>query len=120
MAVSDEFREQIEDLLTPLVSSLRTKRMFGGLGFWSGSHFFALIDDDVLYFKVDESNRRDFEARGMPPFCPYGEPGPVMNYYQVPGDVLTDLKQLRDWTTKSVAVAKNKPKRERHRKKKPT
>jgi DNA transformation protein len=37
---------------------------------------------DTLYFKVDESNRPEFEARGMGPFRPYGEDGEVMQYYR--------------------------------------
>ena len=39
--------------------------MFGGVGIYAGDLFFALIDDDTLYFKVDDSNRSDFEKRDM-------------------------------------------------------
>ena len=35
-------------------------------------------DSDILYFKADESNRPDYEARGMGPFQPYGEDGETM------------------------------------------
>jgi len=34
--------------------------MFGGVGIYCGDLFFGLIDDDTLYFKVDDSNRSDF------------------------------------------------------------
>ena len=46
--------------------------MFGGVGIYAKEAFFALVDDDVLYLKVDDSNRGDFEARGMSPFQPFG------------------------------------------------
>jgi DNA transformation protein len=82
--------------------------MFGGVGIYSGAFFFALIADDVLYFKVDDSNRTDFERRGMGPFRPYGEDGEVMQYYEVPADLLEDPEQLRTWAEKAVAVARSK------------
>lgn len=91
--------------------------MFGGVGIYSGELFFALIDDDILYFKVDDSNRPDFEARGMGPFRPYGPGGEVMQYYQVPEEVLEDFEALRAWADKALAVARDKksPKRSKRR-----
>jgi DNA transformation protein len=89
--------------------------MFGGVGIYSGAFFFALIADDVLYFKVDDSNRTDFERRGMGPFRPYGEDGEVMQYYEVPADLLEDPEQLRTWAEKAVAVARAKRSRRKPR-----
>ena len=82
--------------------------MFGGVGIYAGALFFALVDDDTLYFKVDDTNRPDFEARGMRPFRPYGDDGEVMQYYEVPADLLEDPEALRPWVDKSVAVAGRK------------
>jgi DNA transformation protein and related proteins len=87
--------------------------MFGGVGIYSGQLFFALIADDVLYFKVDESTRPDFEARGMEPFRPFGEDGGTMKYYQLPEDVLEDPEELRPWAEKAVAIAGQKKTRRR-------
>ena len=89
--------------------------MFGGFGIYAGDRFFALIADDTLYFKVDDSNRPDFEARGMKPFQPYGEGGEVMKYYQVPADLLDDPDALHPWAEKSIAVAGKKPRVKRKR-----
>lgn len=82
--------------------------MFGGVGIYAGDLFFALVDDDMLYFKVDDSNRSDFEARGMGPFRPYGEGGEIMQYYQVSEDLLEDVEALREWANKAIAVARRK------------
>ena len=38
--------------------------MFGGVGIYDRDVFFALIADDTLYFKVDDSTRPEFVARG--------------------------------------------------------
>src|SRR2546427_322790 len=108
MAVSPSFRTFIVDQLSRVVPRVRARSMFGGVGIYTGDVFFALIADDTLYLKVDESNRPDFEARGMGPFRPYGEGGEVMQYYQVPADLLEDAESLRPWTEKAIAVAGRK------------
>ncbi len=74
----------------------------------ASDRFFALIADDTLYLKVDESNRPDFEARGMGPFRPYAEHGEVMQYYEVPADLLDDPEALRPWAEKAITVAGRK------------
>ena len=80
--------------------------MFGGVGIYSGELFFALIADDTLYFKVDDSTRSDFETRGMGPFRPFGDAGGTMQYYQLPEDLLEDPEALRPWAEKAVAIAR--------------
>jgi DNA transformation protein and related proteins len=64
------------------------------------------MDDDTLYFKVDDINRPRFEERGMGPFRPYGEAGEVMQYYEVPADVLEDAEALAPWVAEAVEVAR--------------
>ena len=41
----------------------------------------------------------------MGPFRPYGYEGEVMQYYQVPDDLLDDVEALRTWDEKALAVA---------------
>ena len=79
--------------------------MFGGVGLYAGDTFFALIDDDMLYLKVDDANRADFEQRGMGPFMPFGDGGEVMQYYELPAELLEEPEELRSWVEKAVAVA---------------
>jgi DNA transformation protein and related proteins len=112
---SASFRDFVVDQLSRAVARVRSRPMFGGFGIYAGDRFFALIADDTLYFKVDDSNRPDFEARGMKPFQPYGEGGEVMKYYQVPADLLDDPDALRPWAEKSIAVAGKKQKVKRKR-----
>jgi DNA transformation protein len=85
---------------------IRARPMFGGVGIYSGELFFALIADDAVYFKTDESTRPDFEARGMGPFRPFGDDGVTMKYYQLPEDLLEDPDALRPWAEKAVAIAR--------------
>jgi DNA transformation protein len=108
MPVSASFRAFVVDQLTRVVPQIRARSMFGGVGIYSGALFFALIADDVLYFKVDDATRGDFERRGMGPFRPYGEDGEVMGYYEVPPDLLEDPEQLRPWAEKALTVTRRK------------
>lgn len=82
--------------------------MFGGAGLYCDGLFFALVADDVLYFKVDDSNRADYEAAGMGPFKPFPDKQGVMQYYEVPIDVLENRQTLRDWAEKALDVARRK------------
>jgi DNA transformation protein len=91
--------------LRRIVADVRARCMFGGVGVYAGERFFALMDDDTLYLKVDDATRGRFEARGMGPFRPGGESGEVMHYYEVPGDVLEDVDLLAPWIEEAVAVA---------------
>ena len=111
MSVSEGFRAFALEQLARTTPGLRARSMFGGVGLYAGDLFFALMDDDVLYFKVDEGNRGRFEARGMGPFRPGGEGGEVMQYYEVPAEVLEDAEALAPWVLEAVEVARRARKR---------
>ena len=78
--------------------------MFGGVGIYANGLFFALIDDDVLYLKGDESLKAEFEAAGSHAFAPFGLDKP-MAYWTAPAEALDDQDVLLDWSRKSLEVA---------------
>ena len=102
MAVSDSYLtfvlEQLDD-----VPRVATKRMFGGVGIYSDGTFFAVIDNDTLFFKVDAVLAVRYRAKGMPPFAPIPGAKPMMGYYQVPPDILEDAAMLVKWAKDSIA-----------------
>lgn len=111
MAVSAQFLAFVLDQLGE-VRAVRSRRMFGGAGFYAAEAFFALADDDTLYFKVDDQSRPDYIAEGMQPFRPMGTDGPPMNgYYEVPARVLEDLDALAAWMTRAIDVALRAPRK---------
>ena len=107
MAVSAEFRDYVLDQLRT-VAPVTAKAMFGGVGIYSGGFFFALIADDVLYFKVDATTRKAYEDRGSDAFNPFGKGR--MNYYALPEDILEDADELRQWMRDALAAARRKKK----------
>lgn len=108
MSVTPSYRTYVLEQLGRVLPDVRGRTMFGGLGIYASDLFFALADDDVLYFKVDDTNRADFEAIGMGPFRPFGEDGEVMQYYEVPADLIEDADSLRPWAEKALAVARRR------------
>jgi DNA transformation protein and related proteins len=117
MSVSTGYRTYIVDQLAAL-AALSTRRMFGGLGLYSGESFFALIDDDVLFFKVDDVNREDYVSRGMQAFMPF--PGqPSLGYFQVPAEVIEEAEELTRWARRSVEVAQRAALRKPQKRKTP-
>jgi DNA transformation protein len=103
MPVSDSYRDYALDQLRQ-VMPVRARRMFGELGVYSGSVFFAIIADDKLYLKVDDATRAEYEALGLPPFAPMGAP---MRYYELPEEIIEDVDQLRGWVEKALRAARN-------------
>ena len=104
MRVTDGFRGFVLEQLAG-VESLRPRAMFGGIGLYADDVFFGIIAADVLYLKVDDSNREQYEAEGMPAFKPYAGQPTTMSYYQVPVRVLEDGDELTKWARASVRVA---------------
>lgn len=103
MPVSPNFLEFVLDQLSGL-GAVHARRMFGGIGLYCDELFFGVIDDDIVYFKVDDSNRGDYIARGAQAFRPIPDAA-SMSYFQVPSDVLEDVDELRAWARKALAVA---------------
>lgn len=122
MSVSPEYKELVEELFHPL-GPVTIRRMFGGGGVFYRDLMFALIADETLFMKVDDTNRPDYEAAGQGPFTYETSKGSrAMNgYFQLPDELLDEPEELLDWARKSVDVAiranTKKPKRPRKKKK---
>jgi len=109
MPVSGNYLQYVLDLLKVL-GPVSAKRMFGGAGLYHQGAFFGLVADDVLYFKVDDTNKADYEVAGSGPFKPFGTY--AMSYYEVPADVLEDPDELGLWARKAFEAVRTKIKKE--------
>ena len=109
MAVSDDFLDFVLDQFSSL-GGVTARRMFGGAGLYRDGRMFGLVADDVVYLKVDDTNRAEFVEASSKQFKPYPAKAAVMPYYEVPPGVLDDPDDLADWARKSLAVASRKKK----------
>ena len=103
MPISDEFLEYVLDLLSSW-GGVTARKMFGGAGLYRDGKMFGLIADDVVYLKVDDTNRAEFEAAGCGPFKPYPDQATTMSYYEAPPDVLEMPDLLIEWSERSLAI----------------
>ena len=74
LRVSDSYKRFVLDQLEEL-GDVRPRSMFGGVGLYHRDVFFGIVAADVLYLKVDDTTRGDYERAGMGPFRPFPERG---------------------------------------------
>ena len=107
MASNRESADRALELLAPL-GQVRARAMFGGFGIYAGdSPMFALIAEDVLYFKVDEESKAEFAEAGGRPFI-WQAPGkdPVeMSYWTPPGEAADDARAIEPWARRGLEAA---------------
>lgn len=97
MGASKEYKEYVLERFGE-ITAVRARAMFGGYGIYAEDAMFALISsDDVLYLKVDDSNRAGYETAVMPQFH-------NMPYFQLPVEILEDDDLLENWVRQAVDV----------------
>ena len=102
MAQNDDFVQYVLEQLSGL-GDVSTRRMFGVVALYHQARIFGLISGGILYFKVNDSNRADYESRGMDRFRPYADkPQLSMTYYQVPAEALEAADECLRWARKCV------------------
>lgn len=113
--MSREFCDYLIDQLSPW-ATVTIKSMFGGFGVYRSGQIFGIVGEDTLYFKVDDTNRYDYETFGSEPFT-YESKGKKnsLSYWLVPYEVMDDPELLTEWAEKAYQVGlrstKTKPKK---------
>lgn len=105
LRVSPGFLEYVLDQLSGL-EGVTARSMFGGVGLYHEGLFFGIVARDVLYLKVDEGNRAEYERAGMKAFTPYPDRPAAMRYYEVPVGALESPSELAGWARRAIAAAR--------------
>ena len=106
MSASEGFKEFVQDQLASF-GPVAIRRIFGGAGIYAGDVMFALIADDTLYLKTDETTAPAFEAEGMAAFT-YTAKGrkPIsMSYWEIPPRLLEEPDELAEWARAAHLIA---------------
>ena len=100
-----EFTDYLQEVFEDF-GPIHTKRMFGGYGVYYNDIMFALVEDDILFLKADETIAKDFTERCLGQF-EYAKGGKVirLSYYQAPEELLEDRDMACEWAKKSYKVA---------------
>ena len=108
-AVPNEFVVHCMELLAP-IGAVRTRRMFGGHGFYIDDLFVALIFSERLYLKVDAQTRASFEAEACVPFTfdtGSGSAGQTVSiaYFSAPEDAMESPPLMQPWARLALTAA---------------
>ena len=108
--MSREYLDYLHDLFSAF-APVTTRAMFGGHGVYRDGLILAIVIDEVLYLKVDDGTRADFEAEGCAPFL-YEARGKriPMSYWSVPEFALDSPQEFRPWAQRAWEAALRKPK----------
>ena len=106
MSVSANFQEFLIDQMAGF-GPVTIRAMFGGAGIYRDGLMFALVDDEVLYFKVDETSRAEFEAENLLPFVYSVKGGKKIDtsYFRAPERCLEDVDEMARWCRVAFGVA---------------
>ena len=93
-----------EDLVNYIIDMLQdlghidAKYMFGDWGLYLDGLFFAILEDDNLFVKVDDKSREFFEKNKLKQFS-YMRKGKrcFLSYYKVPDEAIDDIDMLKYW-----------------------
>jgi DNA transformation protein len=115
MAISESYKEFVRDLLSGF-GPVTIKPMFSGV--YVNGTIFAIVVDDTLYLKADETSSHAFAAEGKGPFTYTlrGKAPVAMPYWEVPERLLDDPEELANWAREAYRIAcTGKPKAPRKR-----
>ena len=116
MSKKTEKEQFLEYVLSDVLSDesgISSRAMFGGYGIYKDGVIFAIIANERLYFKVNDSNRSDYEQYGSGPFV-YSQgkhKSTTMSYWELPVDIMEDRQQVAEWVHKSYQVSINSKKK---------
>jgi len=84
------------------------RRMFGGAGVYVDGLMCAILDDGLVFLKVDDQTRPEFEAAGLQPFTYEIKDGEtaVMSYYALDETAYDDPEVFQRWAGLAVDAAR--------------
>lgn len=90
------------------IAGITYRAMFGGYGIYKDGIIFAIFAYDQLYFKVGESNIKDYQVKSSHPFVyeRKGKKQTTMSYWLVPEEVLSDKEEISEWVNKAVKISR--------------
>ena len=109
MTSSIDFFEYVRDQLSQW-SNIDKKRMFGVVGLYREGTMFGIIANNMVYLKVDDSNKQKFLDAGMEPLRVFKSNSEVPSYYELPVEILENSEKFIEWAIQSydIQVSKNK------------
>jgi DNA transformation protein len=88
---------------------VRARRMFGGMGIYTGEKMFAFLVGEDIGLKLAPEDLA--EAMGLPgaePLRPEPNAEPMRDYVRMPREVLDNFEKFMYWVERSACYARRK------------
>ncbi len=88
---------------------VRARRMFGGMGIYTGEKMFAFLYEDEIGLKLCPDDRDSvMELPGAEPLRPDPNADPMREYVRLPREVLDNFENFSYWVERSANYARTK------------
>lgn len=107
MPLSPGFSDYVLELLAGF-GRVEARRMFGGAGLYRDGVMFAILDDDVVFFRVDDKLEAELRAQGSAPWVYSMKPdGSIrsMGYWRMPETAADDPDEAVAIARRAFAAA---------------
>jgi len=118
MTTRDPYIDYLIELVSPL-GTATARPMFGGWGMYVDAVMIGLVADEMLYLKVDEQARAQFEAAGSVSFVYDSKTRQItMSYWSTPEKAMDSPEATQPWAQLAFEAAlrkvAKKPQRKRN------
>lgn len=101
----------VGEAMEPL-GTVSRRSMMGGATLYCDGTIFAIVADDLLWFKADSASDGAWDAAGCARFTyEMGGKTGSMNYRRAPDAVYDDADALREWAELALAAGRRAPPR---------
>ena len=80
--------------------------MLGGVVIYQEELAFGMIENNVVYLKVDDTNRDSYLKEGSVQLKPFKNNATVLSFYNVPPSIFEDSKEFIIWAKESLEIQK--------------
>lgn len=88
---------------------VRARRMFGGMGIYTGEKMFAfLVGEDIALKLSPEDLDEAMQIPGAGPMKPDKDSEPMREYVCMPREILDNVEQFMFWVERSATYARRK------------
>lgn len=88
---------------------VRARRMFGGMGIYTGEKMFAFLYEAEIGLKLSPDDLEEaMKLPGAGPLRPEPDAEPMREYVQMPKEILDNYESFIAWVEKSTAYARRK------------
>ncbi|WP_336966153.1 TfoX/Sxy family protein [Sphingobium aquiterrae] len=110
MSIDRGLIDWVAEALEPM-GTLSHRNMMGGATLYLNGTIFAIVADDMLWFKADGESDAVWDEAGCPRFTYSMGEGRTgsMNYRRAPDDVYDDAEAMRHWTALALEAGMRAP-----------